>query len=402
MLKAENVPQKNTLVSIAFESVLMNVAALFLGSVLMIQYLRQVDNYFLYVLIVIGALILLHPRVIRYALTLAGRFFKTDLNVIVRYKEIYLLLLNYFVAWAFIGLGFAVLLRALSIADIGIFTAMGLFMISWSIGFLSIVAPGGIGVREAVMVAVMSLQIDISLAVIVTVVARLWWISAEVLSLGLVYGMRVVRKILKSGKVDNIGGNFFNKYESKNPIEKMFMEMYYARLSKFIKKTNAKSLLDVGCGEGHITQRIKDQFKLDIHGRDLEKEVIDLARKEHPGIDFQMGSIYQLKEADASYDIVFAGEVIEHLYEPDKAIAELKRVARQFVIVSVPNEPLWRLGNMARLKYWKQLGNTPGHVQNFSTKEIRNQLLRYFPSVTARRAGMWTFVLCSKKVTAFS
>jgi len=63
-----------------------------------------------------------------------------------------------------------------------------------------------------------------------------------------------------------------------------------------------------------------------------------------------------------SYDLTIACEVLEHLEDPGQALTEIDRVTKQSVLISVPQEPMWRILNMARGKYWSDLGNTPGHV----------------------------------------
>ena len=66
------------------------------------------------------------------------------------------------------------------------------------------------------------------------------------------------------------------------------------------------------------------------------------------------------------FDLVLAIEVLEHVPDPAAALRELARVARRDVVLSVPREPIWRAANMARGKYWGDLGNTPGHIQHWS------------------------------------
>ena len=62
-----------------------------------------------------------------------------------------------------------------------------------------------------------------------------------------------------------------------------------------------------------------------------------------------------------------AAEVLEHLEDTEAAVNVLAQIATPYLVVSVPREPLWRILNLARGAYLKDLGNTPGHVQHWST-----------------------------------
>src|SRR5690606_37182112 len=73
---------------------------------------------------------------------------------------------------------------------------------------------------------------------------------------------------------------------------------------------------------------------------------------------------------DRSFDLVLAVEVLEHVATPALALAELARVTRGPVVVTVPHEPWWRVANVARGKYLRDLGNTPGHVQHWSRRRF--------------------------------
>ncbi|MGD8379445.1 MAG: methyltransferase domain-containing protein [Gammaproteobacteria bacterium] len=73
-----------------------------------------------------------------------------------------------------------------------------------------------------------------------------------------------------------------------------------------------------------------------------------------------------MHRADNSFDCVLLLEVLEHLDDYRQALREIFRVSSRHVIISVPNEPLWRVLNMARGKYWGALGNTPGHVNHWN------------------------------------
>ena len=65
-----------------------------------------------------------------------------------------------------------------------------------------------------------------------------------------------------------------------------------------------------------------------------------------------------------------------------------------WAIVSVPREPLWRALNLGRLKYLRDLGNTPGHLQHWSRRSFLSFLERRLEVVAVRSPVPWTMALC--------
>jgi hypothetical protein len=86
--------------------------------------------------------------------------------------------------------------------------------------------------------------------------------------------------------------------------------------------------------------------------------------------------------------------VLEHVPDPEHALAEMARTARGgHVLVSVPREPLWRALNVARGAYLGALGNTPGHVNHWSKRGFAQLLERYGDVVGVRSPFPWTMLL---------
>ena len=192
-------------------------------------------------------------------------------------------------------------------------------------------------------------------------------------------------------------GNFFNKYEDSNPITKKIMNNFFDKLSDLINDLNLDYIFDAGCGEGYVTSfihRLKPHCS--VSGMDISEKVIKLASDKYPDIAFAVGSIYQIKQPDASHDLVVACEVLEHLERPLDALVELFRVSKRYVLLSVPREPIWRISNMARLKYWRHMGNTPGHIQHFSKKDFVALAEKMGHIRQIRTPFPWTMLLCEK------
>jgi ubiquinone/menaquinone biosynthesis C-methylase UbiE len=106
-------------------------------------------------------------------------------------------------------------------------------------------------------------------------------------------------------------------------------------------------------------------------------------------------SAYELPFEDASFDLVVCCEVLEHLEHPGRGLAEAVRVAKKAVLVSTPREPLWRVLNVARGRYLRDLGNTPGHVQHFGRRSLVRLVESRLRVVETRTPVPWTVVLGS-------
>ena len=111
-----------------------------------------------------------------------------------------------------------------------------------------------------------------------------------------------------------------------------------------------------------------------------------------PGVPRRCGP-RSLPFADDEFDLVAAIEVLEHVPDPERTVAEMARVARGHLLVSVPHEPLWRLLNMARGAYLRELGNTPGHVNHFTKRSFVRLLGRHGEVREARSPFPWTMLL---------
>ncbi len=124
----------------------------------------------------------------------------------------------------------------------------------------------------------------------------------------------------------------------------------------------------------------------------MDPELIRLARWRNPGLPITRESIYHFEREPHSVDLIFVLEVLEHLEDPDAALAELQRVTARHVILSVPREPIWRILNMARGSYLCDFGNTPGHLNHWSTRSFVATVNRYFVVRAVRTPLPWTIV----------
>ena len=189
--------------------------------------------------------------------------------------------------------------------------------------------------------------------------------------------------------------DFRTKYTKTNFVSRALLDGFFSSLAELTSGIAATRVLEVGCGEGFSTERLRGMLPphAELRALDVEQRLVDEARRRNPTVRIEQGSIYSLAADDSSFDLVLALEVLEHLEDPLRALAELCRVSRRWVLVSVPREPLWRVLNMARGKYLSGLGNTPGHVQHWSSGSICRHVSQVADVRAMRQPLPWTMVL---------
>lgn len=119
-------------------------------------------------------------------------------------------------------------------------------------------------------------------------------------------------------------------------------------------KKNMK-VLDVACGPGIVSEKILARNAIPI-GIDFSTEMIKLAKRAYPDIEFYEGDAQQLLFDDASFDSVVMNFGMLHLPQPLQAMKEAWRVLRKkgtfaFTVWSPSNSPTAKLMNEAKEKY---------------------------------------------------
>jgi 2-polyprenyl-3-methyl-5-hydroxy-6-metoxy-1,4-benzoquinol methylase len=191
-------------------------------------------------------------------------------------------------------------------------------------------------------------------------------------------------------------GNTFDKYGSKNPVVRRLMSGFHETLDELWARAAPSSVLDVGCGEGVLTLQWAERLGGGrVVGIDLDDPKLraEWEERRRPNLEFRAEEATRLTFGDDEFDLAAAIEVLEHVPEPEATLAEMARVARNHLLVSVPREPLWRGLNMARGAYWRELGNTPGHVNHWSKRDFVSLLSRYGAVEEARSPFPWTMLL---------
>lgn len=187
-------------------------------------------------------------------------------------------------------------------------------------------------------------------------------------------------------------GNHYDKYSSRNPIEQRMMKGFFQSLDAVLDRVTPQNVLEVGAGEGEVLVRVMQRFpSAVVRGIDLPDDGLAEIWTQR-GLPIAVGDATSLEFADRSFDLVMAIEVLEHIPDPARALREIARVASSDVVLSVPREPIWRMGNMARGRYLGDLGNTPGHVNHWSSRSFERFVATEFDVAQVFRPLPWTMV----------
>ena len=191
-------------------------------------------------------------------------------------------------------------------------------------------------------------------------------------------------------------GNTYDKYGSTNPVVRRLMSGFARTLDDLFTRAAPDSVLDVGCGEGVLSEQWAQRLgSRRVVGVDLADPKLEAqwAQRVRANLQFRAMNAEQLEFADDEFDLVAATEVLEHVPDPERVLAEMARVASGHLLVSVPHEPLWRALNMARGAYLREWGNTPGHLNHWSRRAFVSMLSRHGAVLEVRSPFPWTMLL---------
>jgi SAM-dependent methyltransferase len=139
-----------------------------------------------------------------------------------------------------------------------------------------------------------------------------------------------------------------------------------------------KAVLDLGCRDGTLASAYVEGNT--VTGVDIDRRALDRARAN--GLDTVWADLTErLPLADSRFDVVVAGELLEHLPYPESLLQEVSRVLvpRGLFVGSVPNA--FRLKNRLRVLIGRPPEEDPTHLQHFSPGRLWTLLSAGFTDV---------------------
>lgn len=185
----------------------------------------------------------------------------------------------------------------------------------------------------------------------------------------------------------------FRKHTSSSKLQRALIDRFHEKIASIVRNLEPETLLDCGAGEGFVSEVLLTAMPaLQITGFDVLPESVQLAQLRNPRATFTTGSIYDIEQEDNSFDVAVAFEVMEHLHEADKALKEMARVAKNYVVLSVPHEPFFCMANAARGKNLDitPKGSDPDHRNFWGRKEFGEFVSQELDVVLLTGSMPWT------------
>ena len=177
--------------------------------------------------------------------------------------------------------------------------------------------------------------------------------------------------------LDQVPPNYYENGVKSNFLQKYWHTRKWHHLKEFFIGVSGKRLLDIGCADGTTTRQIKKILpSVRIVGIDLYKKAIDHAKGKENKIRFIHGDVHNMPFEDSSFEIMTAVETLEHLDNPNKALAEIYRVLKPngYLIIGQDTDSLlfrvvWFVWTRWKGAVWKK-----SHISCMKPEELKKAL----------------------------
>jgi len=192
--------------------------------------------------------------------------------------------------------------------------------------------------------------------------------------------------------MDNI--KLYEQEKHWGKLKKDFKFLDKVRMIKALIPEDVKTILDVGCGDGALTNLLSRE-RYQIVGYDRSEEAL-----KHVEVEKKKGGIDYIQFPDKSFDLLICSQVLEHI--PDtiyqKSIDELCRVTKKYIVIGVPYKEMLR-EHYSKCKGCNKIFHLWGHLRSYKdinaiSKRLKNfDLDAYFFTNTADHVhSLTTFI----------
>jgi 2-polyprenyl-3-methyl-5-hydroxy-6-metoxy-1,4-benzoquinol methylase len=188
--------------------------------------------------------------------------------------------------------------------------------------------------------------------------------------------------------LDDIQVREYDEYNGEDPysVEKALDSPFHRRRGRgtirltreALKKSGSTNnkILDIGCGEGHITELIKNNFpNCEISALDCSITAIKKAVSKYQGIDFIVADACHAPYTEGYFDVVICNNLWEHVPDPIHLLEQIRKITKDkgWLILSTPSR--YRFSNIVRIMLRKPIAfMSPYHVTEYSLGQVMEQL----------------------------
>ena len=170
----------------------------------------------------------------------------------------------------------------------------------------------------------------------------------------------------------------------------------------FLDNKNAERILDIGCGDGFIAELFSKRLSAKPYGLEISRDAVEEARKR--GVDAEVFDVSEkgLPYDNDFFDVIFCGDIIEHIYDTESLLENLRTVLKPggSLIATVPNVASWYNRGFLMIGWlptWVEsasrvyTGNPfmkegVGHIRAYTKKSL-HELLKHFGFIDIKIKG---------------
>ena len=160
--------------------------------------------------------------------------------------------------------------------------------------------------------------------------------------------------------LEQVPPDYYDVGTRRNLFQRIWHGRKWRVLQELLSRESPTEILDVGCAGGLTTSHLALWFpKARVTGLDTYDQAVIYGREHHAEVSFVLGDGHALPFASKRFDVVTCVETLEHLRDPTKAIAELRRCLRSegLLIVGQDTDSLlfrvvWWLWTKSRGQVW--------------------------------------------------
>jgi uncharacterized membrane protein YbhN (UPF0104 family) len=180
-------------------TVIMAAGLIFLATLALFKEVRPFysgKTFWWFLIPFILAFVAIHPRILQKIFNwILVRFKREHVSLSISYSNILWILFVCIVSWVVGGVGFYLFVDSVySVAPQYILFLTGALAFSSTLGLIALFAPSGLGVREGALVYLLSFIMPISVAVIISILTRIWMTLIEIGLIGVIYLLSKIRK----------------------------------------------------------------------------------------------------------------------------------------------------------------------------------------------------------------